>query len=90
MHAVGVDLGGTKGQGVVVDGDGGRVGEARGRTPADGGPAAVVAEIATVVKAAAKDAKVPAKKLAGVGIGSPGVVDTASGEVSGAANLPGF
>ena len=90
MYAVGVDLGGTKVQGVVVDQDGGRAGEARGRTPADGGPAAVVAEIATVVKAAAKDAKVSARKLAGVGIGSPGVVDTASGEVSGAANLPGF
>ena len=90
MHAVGVDLGGTKVQGVVVDQDGGRVGEARGRTPADGGPAAVVAEIATVVKAAAKDAKVSARKLAGVGIGSPGLVDAATGQVSGAANLPGF
>jgi glucokinase len=90
MYAVGVDLGGTKVQGVVVDQDGGRAGEARGRTPADGGPAAVVAEIAAVVKAAAKDAKVPARKLAGVGIGSPGLVDAASGEVSGAANLPGF
>jgi glucokinase len=90
MHAVGVDLGGTKVQGVVVDQDGGRVGEARGRTPADGGPAAVVAEIATVVKAAAKAAKVPPRKLAGVGIGSPGLVDAGTGRVSGAANLPGF
>jgi glucokinase len=90
MHAAGVDLGGTKVQGVVVDRDGERVGEARGKTPTDGGPAAVVAEIATVVKAAAKDAKVSARKLAGVGIGSPGLVDAASGHVAGAANLPGF
>ncbi|HEY4725355.1 MAG TPA: ROK family protein, partial [Actinomycetota bacterium] len=82
MHAAGVDLGGTKVQGVVVDQDGGRVGEARGRTPTEGGPAAVVAEIATVVKAAAKDAKVSARKLAGVGIGSPGLVDAASGQVT--------
>jgi glucokinase len=90
MLAAGVDLGGTKVQGVVVDQDGGRVGEARGRTPTEGGPAAVVAEIATVVKAAARDAKMPARKLAGVGIGTPGLVDPATGQVSGAANLPGF
>jgi glucokinase len=90
MLAAGVDLGGTKVQGVVVDQDGGRVGEARGRTPTEGGPAAVVAEIATVVKAAARDAKMSARKLAGVGIGTPGLVDPATGQVSGAANLPGF
>jgi len=55
MHTAGVDLGGTKVQGVVVDGGGKRLGEARGRTPTEGGPAAVVAEITTVVKAAAKE-----------------------------------
>jgi glucokinase len=90
MHTAGVDLGGTKVQGVVVDGGGKRLGEARGRTPTEGGPAAVVAEIVTVVKAAAKDAKVAAGKLAGIGIGSPGRVDPATGELFGAANLPGF
>jgi glucokinase len=90
MHAVGVDLGGTKVQGVVVGQDGGRLGEARGGTPAGGGPPAVVAEIAAVVKAAAKNAKVSSRRLAGVGIGSPGLVDGATGRVSGAANLPGF
>lgn len=90
MHMAGVDLGGTKVQGVIVDGDGTRVGEARGKTPVEGGPAAVVAEIASVVKAAAKSAKVPVGKLAGVGIGSPGRVDQATGDLYGAANLPGF
>ncbi|HZA81762.1 MAG TPA: ROK family protein, partial [Actinomycetes bacterium] len=90
MHTAGVDLGGTKVQGVVVDGDGRRLGEARGRTPTEGGPAAVVAEITSVVKAAAKDAKVAAGKLAGIGIGSPGRVDPDTGELFGAANLPGF
>ncbi|HEV3504501.1 MAG TPA: ROK family protein [Actinomycetes bacterium] len=90
MHTAGVDLGGTKVQGVIVDTDGTRVGEARGKTPVEGGPAAVVAEIAGVVKAAAKSAKVPVVKLAGVGIGSPGRVDRATGDLYGAANLPGF
>jgi glucokinase len=90
MHTAGVDLGGTKVQGVIVNQDGRRVGEARGRTPVSGGPPAVVAEISTVVRAAAKAAKVAVGKLAGIGIGSPGRVDPDTGELFGAANLPGF
>src|SRR4030095_5339665 len=90
MHTAGVGLGGTKVQGVVVDHNGKRVGEARGKTPVSGGPAAVVAEITTVVKAAARDAKVALGKLAGIGIGSPGRVDPDTGDLFGAANLPGF
>jgi glucokinase len=90
MHTAGVDLGGTKVQGVIVGDDGTRLGEARGKTPVEGGPAAVVAEITAVVKAAAKDAKVAVGKLAGVGIGSPGRIDPDTGELFGAANLPGF
>jgi glucokinase len=90
MHTAGVDLGGTKVQGVVLDGDGVRLGEARAKTPVEGGPAAVVAEIASVVKAAAKAAKVPVGRLVGVGIGSPGRVDAGTGDLYGAANLPGF
>jgi glucokinase len=90
MHTAGVDLGGTKVQGVVVDGDGSRLGEARGKTPTSGGPAAVVAEITGVVKAAAKDARVAVSKLGGVGIGSPGRIDPETGDLFGAANLPGF
>jgi glucokinase len=89
MRAAGIDLGGSKVQGVIVDQHGKRLGEARGKTPTSGGAEAVVAEIAGVVRAAAKDARVQAGKLAGIGIGSPGRVD-ASGQVYGAANLPGF
>jgi glucokinase len=88
--AAGVDLGGTKVQGVVVD-DGGEVlGQARAKTPVKGGPNSVVDVIAEVVRAAAKDAKVGADKLAGVGVGSPGRVEGYPGTVHGAANLPGF
>jgi glucokinase len=90
MHTAGIDLGGTKVQGVIVDAHGTRVGEARGKTPVEGGPPAVVAEITAVVKAAAKDAKVAVSKLTGVGIGSPGRVDPDTNELFGAANLPGF
>ena len=48
----------------------------------------MVAEIATVVKAAAKDAKVMPRKLAGIG-SAPGRVDAATGELFGAANVSG-
>jgi len=88
--AAGIDLGGTKVQGVVVDDEGKLLGQARGRTPVKGGPDAVVDVIADVVKAAAKDAKVASRELDGVGVGTPGLVDGAVGTVQGAANLPGF
>jgi glucokinase len=88
--AAGIDLGGTKVQGVVVDDQGDVLGQARAKTPVKGGPGAVVDVISEVVKAAAKDAKVSADKLAGVGVGSPGRVEGYPGTVHGAANLPGF
>jgi glucokinase len=87
---VGVDLGGTKVQGVAIDADVDVLGQARTRTPTKGGPEAVVAAIADAVRGAAKDAKVNVEKLAGVGIGSPGRVEGEPGTVHGAANLPGF
>jgi glucokinase len=88
---VGVDLGGTKVQGVAVDADDLEVlGQSRTKTPTKGGPGAVVEAIADAVRAAAKDAKVNVEKLAGVGIGSPGRVEGEPGTVHGAANLPGF
>ena len=88
--AVGVDLGGTKVQGVVVDEYATVLGQARTKTPTKGGPDAVVGAIADVVRAAAKDAKLNVEKLAGVGVGSPGRVEGDPGTVYGAANLPGF
>jgi glucokinase len=88
---VGVDLGGTKVQGVAVDADDLEVlGQSRTKTPTKGGSGAVVEAIADAVRAAAKDAKVNVEKLAGVGIGSPGRVEGEPGTVHGAANLPGF
>jgi predicted NBD/HSP70 family sugar kinase len=87
--AVGIDLGGTKVQGVVADDKGNLLGQARGKTPVKGGPGAVVEVVAEVTKASAKDAKLSSGKLDGVGIGTPGLVDGA-GTVHGAANLPGF
>jgi glucokinase len=86
----GVDLGGTKIQTVVVEADGTLRGEARQPTPHSGGPADVARAIEDALREAAATAGVEPEELAGVGVGSPGDADGATGVVSGAGNLPGW
>ena len=82
----GIDLGGTKIESVVVDGDGAVVGQARHPTPHDGGPPAVITALAGGLREAAKAAGVETAELTGVGVGSPGEID--DGTVAHARNLP--
>ncbi|MEO6857054.1 MAG: ROK family protein [Solirubrobacteraceae bacterium] len=84
----GIDLGGTKIEAVIVDGQEQVVGQAREQTPTDGGPSAVAAQMARVLQAAAQAAGVESAALAGVGVGSPGDVDESAGTVGNARNLP--
>jgi glucokinase len=84
----GVDLGGTKIQTVVVDDSHAVLGDARGPTPREGGPAAVAAAIAEVMREAAGAAGVDPGTLTGIGVGSPGLIDEDTGVVRGARNLP--
>jgi glucokinase len=86
----GIDLGGTKIQAVVVDGDGTVTGEHRDPTPTSGGPPDVAAAIARAMQVAADAAGATTGELEGVGVGSPGVVDDAAGTVADARNLPGW
>src|SRR3954465_7372381 len=83
----GIDLGGTKIQAVVVNGRGTVTGDARHATPTEGGPPAVAAEMAATLAEAAESAGVETSSLASVGVGSPGVIDTAAGTVASARNL---
>src|SRR4051794_17640406 len=83
----GIDLGGTKIQAVVVNGRGTVTGDARHATPTEGGPPAVAAEMAATLAEAAEAAGVETSSLASVGVGSPGVIDTAAGTVASARNL---
>ena len=83
MAVVGIDLGGTKIQAVLVEGDE-LVADARAVTP-DGGPESVAEAIADVVADLGKAAKGKA-----IGIGAPGIVDPDSGMLHRAPNLPGF
>ncbi len=86
----GIYLGGTKIQAVVIDGNHKVTGESRHPTPQDGGPQDVADAMAAAMKEAAQAAGVTPGKLAGVGVGSPGEIDTAKGTVSQARNLPGW
>ena len=86
----GLDLGGTKIQAVVMDGRREVIGEARSATPTTDGaagrdPRAWSPRMGT----ACADAGVEVDDLAGVGVGSPGAIDTRRGVVTGARNLPG-
>ena len=86
----GIDLGGTKIQTVVVEADGTLRGEARQPTPTSGGPADVARAMEDTLREAAAAAGVKPEELAGVGVGSPGDANGATGVVSGARNLPGW
>ncbi|HSZ04658.1 MAG TPA: ROK family protein [Solirubrobacteraceae bacterium] len=84
----GIDLGGTKIQAAIVDDSDTVLGSARRATPTTGGPADVAAEMVTALRDAAKAAELDTGALAGVGVGSPGTIE--SGNVTSARNLPGW
>jgi glucokinase len=86
----GIDLGGTKIQTVVVDGRWKVRGEARRPTPTKGGPEDVAGQMAEAMREAAQAAGVEPGALAGIGVGSPGLVNQRTGVVSQARNLPGW
>jgi glucokinase len=85
----GIDLGGTKIEAVVVDARNNVLGTARKPTPSKGGPADVAAQLVAALSGAAAAAGLEPSSLQGVGVGSPGVIDT-SGRVTSARNLPGW
>jgi glucokinase len=84
----GIDLGGTKIQAVIVDGDHEVRGETRAPTPTSGGPSAVAAAMIGALQQASEAAGVATAELEGVGVGSPGDVDAEAGTVTSARNLP--
>ena len=84
----GVDLGGTKIQAVVVDGEHVVGGSNFSLTPRNNGPAGVLDAIAEGIRAALVDAGATTADLVGIGLGSPGQIDSDAGTVSHAGNLP--
>src|SRR2546430_3325918 len=86
----GIDLGGTKIQAVVIDESDSVAGQARRSTPRDGGPADVADAIAEALEEAATAAGATPAALTGIGVGSPGTVNEATGTVANARNLPNW
>lgn len=86
----GLDLGGTKIQAVVTDGEAAVLGQARRETPQRGGPEAVVFELAQALRTALDEAGVEPMGLAAVGVGAPGTIDVDSGTVTQVANIEGW
>ena len=79
-YIVGIDLGGTNIVAGTVSEDGNEIhGVVSEPTRVEGGPDAVVDRIVRLAKASM--ASVPGKTIAGVGIGSPGPLDTKTGIV---------
>jgi glucokinase len=85
----GLDLGGTKIQAVVTDGEAGVLGSARRETPR-GDPESVMLQLAEALRAALDDAGVEPMGLEGVGVGAPGSIDAASGTVLQVPNIDGW
>lgn len=83
--AVGLDIGGTKVLGVLLDADGTVLRSAR--LPTVRGGDGVVRSAADVVLRLAADAGVPLTSAGSVGVGVPGIVDPATGAVNHAVNL---
>jgi glucokinase len=86
----GIDLGGTKIQAAIVTVKGEVIGDAKLPTPTKGGPADVARQMAEALTQAAGAADLASDSLGGIGVGSPGDVDEATGAVSEARNLPGW
>ena len=85
----GVDLGGTKVEVLLIEGEQTVVGRARNPTPTDGGAEAIVATIAQTVEDATASIGAGVGSLTGVGVGSPGAVDEETGTVGFNSNLGG-
>jgi glucokinase len=89
-YVIGMDLGGTKILGAVVDPKGRIAAEAKTKTKPEGGPVAVIERIARTARQAARRAKLSWADIAGIGIGAPGPMDPAAGIVYNPPNLPGW
>ncbi|HEX2266359.1 MAG TPA: ROK family protein, partial [Solirubrobacterales bacterium] len=86
----GIDLGGTKIQTAILDGQGEVVGQARRPTPTEGGPQDVADAMAEALREAAAQAGIEPAALTGIGVGSPGDANEETGVVANAGNLPGW
>jgi len=87
---VGIDLGGTNLKLGLVAPDGKLLARHSTPTEADGGPDHVLARMAQAVRDVCKTAKIALDDVAAIGAAAPGPLDTKTGVVVLAPNLPGW
>ena len=87
---LGVDVGGTTFEVILLDGDGRVTAAVEDATPRGVPAAVVVRTVATAARAVAAGAGVEPRHLGGVGMAVPGRVDSARGLLRFAPNLPGW
>jgi glucokinase len=87
-YALGVDFGGTKVLGAVVDLESGKVlGTAKKKTSVDDGPDELVERVVATGEGALKEARLKRGEIAGIGVGLAGQVDAERGVLLGTPNL---
>ncbi len=86
-YYIGIDLGGTFIKGGIVDGQGNIVVQDKTPTQTQLGSGAVVMNIVSLAKTLLDSAEIAKEAVVGVGIGSPGMIDSQKGEVVFAGNL---
>jgi glucokinase len=86
----GIDLGGTKIAAAILGPAHNVIAYAKRPTPSKGGPEDVVREVVATMQEAAEKAGVETSGLRGIGMGAPGSVNTETGDLSGAGNLPNW
>jgi glucokinase len=87
-YVLGIDLGGTKIEAAVFDGEGKIVGRHRDKTEAWRSEEEVFERIVAVATQAVQNSQIESSQIAAIGIGSPGPLDPDTGYVIETANLP--
>ncbi len=90
QHTIGIDLGGTKILAAVVDDRGAVVATGKRATKAELGPEGVIGRITKTMDDALAGVGMTKEKVAAIGIGAPGPVDTSRGVVLSITNMPGW
>lgn len=87
-YVIGIDLGGTKINGVIADNEGNIFFQKIVPTEADQGEESVLNKIINVIDELLNEGKQIKNEIIGIGIGSPGPLDAKTGVIIKSANLP--
>lgn len=87
-YYIGIDLGGTKISGILVNLQGDIIAKDIVPTHAEAGEQAIVQKIINVIATIIKDSKVVKEHIIAIGLGAPGSLNLKAGTIISAANLP--